>query len=308
MESLSVREMMFGTREEFDYFRCGNCHCLQLAAIPENIGDYYSRDYYSFKKLEDLSPDLLARLKRRFLYPHMTRSKLGWSDGIGRILLNFGAGPPLQHWFEYLEGPLPLDLPVLDVGCGSGEDLLGLRNCGFSCLLGVDPYLDESIRYQTGLEIRKCVLSELIGSFGLITMHHVFEHLEDPVGTLSAARNLLSKNGQILIRIPLSDSVAFEKYRENWVQLDAPRHITLQTRNSMEHLAKNAGLKIVKVAYDSSAFQFVGSERYLVDIPLMGESDFEFPPERLAFYKDEAARLNRLEKGDQAAFVMMLDD
>ena len=139
-------------------------------------------------------------------------------------------------------------------------------------------------------------------------MHHVFEHLEDPKGTLRTAKNLLSKDGQILIRIPLSDSAAFEKYRENWVQLDAPRHITLQTRESMEQLARSAGLRIVRVAYDSSAFQFIGSERYLVDIPIIGKTDFELPEEQIAFYKDEALRLNRLEKGDQAAFVMMIDD
>lgn len=308
LESLSVREMMFGTREKFDYFRCADCHCLQLAAIPENMGDYYSRDYYSCRKLEDLSTSLKDRLKRRYLYPHMTRSKLGWNDGIGRMLLNFRSGPPLQHWFEYLEGPVPLDLPILDVGCGSGEDLLGLRNSGFTCLLGVDPYLREPLRYKSGIEVRKCELSALTGSFGLITMHHVFEHLEDPKGTLITAKNLLSKNGQILIRIPLSDSAAFDKYRENWVQLDAPRHVTLQTRKSMEQLAKQVGLKIVRVAYDSSAFQFIGSERYTVDVPIVGDTDFELPEERIAFFKDEAVRLNRLEKGDQAAFVMMVDD
>src|SRR3569832_1856689 len=39
------REMMFGTREEFEYFQCGSCDCLQIAHIPENLGQYYTSSY-----------------------------------------------------------------------------------------------------------------------------------------------------------------------------------------------------------------------------------------------------------------------
>ena len=48
-----VREMMQGTREEFLYFVCDRCQCLQIAEIPENLGDYYGKDYYSFQVEED---------------------------------------------------------------------------------------------------------------------------------------------------------------------------------------------------------------------------------------------------------------
>ena len=46
--SYLVREMFYGTREEFEYFSCPGCNCLQIACIPENIGKYYSEGYYSF--------------------------------------------------------------------------------------------------------------------------------------------------------------------------------------------------------------------------------------------------------------------
>lgn len=314
VEWLRAREMMFGTREEFDYFRCGHCGCLQIASVPENMGDHYANGYYSCRELADLSPRFMERMKRRLLYPSMTRSKLGWDDRIGKALCKVGTGPPLQNWIDYLDGPLPLDLPILDVGCGSGEDLLGLRNCGFTNLLGVDPYLKESLRYGCGLEIRKCELAEISGRFGLITFHHVFEHLETPGETLVTARNLLEEGGRILIRIPLSDSKACELYRQNWVQLDAPRHITLQTRASMEHLAKENGLRIIHVAYDSSPFQFWGSEQYQQDIPLSDPRSYSknpaagvFSKDDLQSFSDEAVRLNEEENGDQAAFVLVAD-
>ena len=43
-----LREMFFGTREEFDYFKCPSCGCVQIVEIPEDIGRHYPSDYYSF--------------------------------------------------------------------------------------------------------------------------------------------------------------------------------------------------------------------------------------------------------------------
>lgn len=47
---LSVKEMFYGTREEFEYFECGNCHCLQITEVPDNLGKYYENNYYSFNQ------------------------------------------------------------------------------------------------------------------------------------------------------------------------------------------------------------------------------------------------------------------
>ncbi len=55
-ETYTVREMMQGTKEEFLYFACGSCNCLQIEKIPENLTDYYRDGYYSFRMEE--SPDM----------------------------------------------------------------------------------------------------------------------------------------------------------------------------------------------------------------------------------------------------------
>ncbi len=49
----TVKEMMYGTREEFEYFVCDRCKCMQIANVPGNLGDYYRDDYYSFGKREE---------------------------------------------------------------------------------------------------------------------------------------------------------------------------------------------------------------------------------------------------------------
>ncbi|MCM1099937.1 MAG: class I SAM-dependent methyltransferase [Clostridium sp.] len=51
-DSYLVREMMQDTGEEFEYFVCGECECLQIAEIPEDLGKYYGKDYYSFAQEE----------------------------------------------------------------------------------------------------------------------------------------------------------------------------------------------------------------------------------------------------------------
>lgn len=305
------REMMFGMREEFPYFKCLHCQCLQLEALPEDINKYYPSDYYSFRQVTETSQSLKASIKRRLISPMMSRSILGWGSHYGRILCLLMRSPNIPKWMHVLPGAIPFDSRILDVGCGSGEALLTLQNCGFTNLHGVDPYIPKNLFYKNGLQIRKCELSAIKDKFRLIMFHHVFEHLENPLETLKKAGELLEPNGYIIVRIPLSDSHAAEHYGEKWVQFDAPRHVTLQTRKSMQILAEKAQLEISRVVYDSSYFQFWGSELYIQDIPLkdprsqMVESgNGLFSSKTLMEYALKASTLNLEERGDQAAFVL----
>lgn len=309
-EWLYPQEMMLGTREQFTYFRCASCDCLQLAEVPEDLGKYYPANYYSFEPTQDLPIDLRDAFKRKFIYPPMTRHIAGWKSVAGHMLCHLVKHPCVPVWLRFLNRPISFSGPILDVGCGSGSNLLALRDCGFMNLHGLDPFISKSLFYRGGIQIRKSELEEIDDKFCLIMFHHVFEHLPDPVRTLKKSRKLLEPGGQILIRVPLSDSVAAEKYKEKWVQLDAPRHITIPTRKSMDLIAKKSGLKIVKVTYDSSDFQFWGSEQYLADIPLFrscseapGAANI-FSKEQIEFFAAEAERLNKEEKGDQAAFTL----
>ena len=49
-QTYQVREMFYGTRDEFEYFSCPNCNCLQISEIPDNVGKYYEDGYYSFSQ------------------------------------------------------------------------------------------------------------------------------------------------------------------------------------------------------------------------------------------------------------------
>lgn len=301
-QTYRVREMMFGYRESFEYLECSQCGCLQLVQIPADMSKYYAAAYYSFLPVDSESPNVLRRTAKRLRSAYA----LGNRGLVGSALFSVF---PHHELRSVAKAKLPRVPRILDVGCGRGKLLLELKHAGFGELLGVDPFLECDIQYPNGLLIRKCSLYEVTGQWDLVMFHHSFEHLADPLETLRYCSKVLSENGQCLIRVPTVSSYAWRKYRENWVQLDAPRHYFLHSVRSLEMLASKAGLRMEDVAYDSNEFQFWGSEQYCRDIPLHDERSYARNPSKSIFarediraFRKEAEALNARKEGDQAIF------
>jgi hypothetical protein len=105
-----------------------------------------------------------------------------------------------------------------------------------------------------------------------------------------------------VIRIPVASGWAWTHYGKDWVQLDAPRHLFLHTPRSIELLAHSAGLILENIRFDSTHFQFSGSEGYQKGILLKDQHSPN--PLKLLRMKFQAAALNRKGLGDQAAFLL----
>ncbi|MDR1147198.1 MAG: class I SAM-dependent methyltransferase, partial [Spirochaetaceae bacterium] len=61
---------------------------------------------------------------------------------------------------------------ILDVGCGAGRMLFSLKENGFDKVLGIDPFLTDTILYKNGLTILKKTIHELEdGGFNLIMLN-----------------------------------------------------------------------------------------------------------------------------------------
>jgi SAM-dependent methyltransferase len=302
----SVKEMYFGTREEFDYQQCADCACLQLVDIPSDMGKYYPEDYYSKHiKKQPSQNRVLAALRQIKL-----DAVLG-EQSFKSAILFFLRRPRLPPWVNDVN--LSSNRRILDVGCGAGKLLLKLSKKGFRRLEGVDPFVDKSISYPCGVRITKAQIwdvakdSDKCKGFDLVMMHHSLEHIPDQHRTFAAAADLLKAQGTLLIRVPLSSSWAWEHYRENWVQLDAPRHLYLHTLKSLEQLASKHGFTLESVNFDSTKFQFTGSEQYVKDIPLIEKEDSElFSEQALSNFERKAEILNGDGEGDQACFIFKL--
>ena len=301
----SVQEMMFGFKDEFDYFECSNCGCLQISNDPINMDKYYPASYYSFEALPEAPQNWL----RRFLKKKSNRHALFNDDFVGKLINKVIYNSMGKRFSSISKVPLNFDSRILDVGCGSGILLYALKELGFKSLLGCDPFIKADIKYNNGLQVLKKTLSDIEGEWDLIMFHHSFEHIANQLETLQAVSRLLAINGVCLLSMPTVSSYAWKHYGVNWVQLDAPRHLIIHSTESISKLAEKVNLKQIDVFYNSNSFQFWGSEQYLQNIPLTSSKSYAENPENSIFskktlkeYERQAAKLNQQKQGDMAAF------
>jgi len=297
--------MLFGTGEEFEYFECANCKCVQISDIPDNLGKQYPKDYNSFDDVIMTNDNLL----KRYLKVFMAKKYLNNSKN------PFGKYLAYKYGVSFLEKIKPTNISfnssILDVGTGVGMRIVGLARYGFNNLVGIDPFIEKNIVYDNGVKIFKSDIYSFEGEYDLVMLNHSFEHMPHPEKVMDEIYRLLKPNGKVLIRIPVANSFAWKKYNTNWVALDPPRHLHLHTQKSMEILAKKSKFNLFHTAYDSSEYQFWGSEQCVKNIPIWSEESFYkvklnsiFTENDIKEYKQLAAELNAKGEGDAACFYL----
>ena len=298
---------MFGTRETFEYIECSKCGCLQIKEIPEEMNKFYqNKKYYSFNlSTSNFFKKIIIRKRNEYCL---------FGNSFSGQLINL----KFPNEFFSILGNIGIDLNsrILDVGCGSGALLFNFKESGFTKLMGVDPFLEKEINLENLKILKKSILQVSNNQkFDFIIFSHSFEHLENPIETLNKVKKILSKNGKCIIRIPVKTDYIWNKYGTNWVQIDAPRHFFIYSMDSFKILVEKAGFKIKKTFFDSTEFQFWGSEQYKKDIPIESENSYAISPEKSIFthsdikkFKLQSQELNDKRLGDQAIFIMELNN
>lgn len=301
-EIIKVREMYFGTREEFKYLECSNCGCLQLLNPPEDFTKHYPKEYFTFNQEHE---NKLKAILNRF----RDQSAFGKSSFLGNLLLKKFGEPVYVSRMKNAD--ISINDKILDVGCGKGILLHKMKESGFKNVVGIDPFIAETITYKNGLKILKKDFLEINGFYDLIMFNHSFEHMENPFQVIKKSNELLKLNKTLLIRIPVTDSYAFNHYRENWCSLDAPRHIFIHTKKSIKILAEHSGFEVKKISYDSRSWQLWGSEQYSKNISLLDDRSFYINPNNSIFTKNQieefdkkVIELNKNGEGDQDEFYL----
>ncbi|HEX3927375.1 MAG TPA: class I SAM-dependent methyltransferase [Gemmatimonadales bacterium] len=90
---------------------------------------------------------------------------------------------------------------LLDCGAGGGAFLRDARDRGWT-VRGFEPGrrgLESCLR--AGLPVTDKLDEIADGTFGVVTLHHVFEHLVDPVGVLNGITRFLAPGGQVYIEV-----------------------------------------------------------------------------------------------------------
>lgn len=298
----TVKEMMFGSLDEFEYFQCSKCGCLQILQLPENISKYYENNYYSYAGIN------VSAIKK-FIRHYRDLYALTHKGLFGKFLLKLYPNNILEYLREL---NVSKESKILDVGCGCAALLHQMKDFGYTNLLGVDPFINEDIEYENGLQVKKDFIQNIGGKWDFIMCNHSFEHFSSPLEDLSAISKVLADNGVCLISIPTVSSYVWEHYKTNWVQLDAPRHFFLHSIESFKILADKCNLVVDKVIYNSSEFQFLGSEQYKKGISLCAsDNSFYVNPKKSIFSKNEikqfkqkAKELNKENIGDQITIIL----
>jgi SAM-dependent methyltransferase len=307
-QTLPVREMMFGTRESFEYFSCHECDTLQVVDILHNdeLARHYPPEYYSYSL--SAQPGVIRWLNMRH-----DRHKLNTGGGlVGAVVAALSSGVRVAVGDAVtVIGQLALgsDARILDVGCGDGALLDRLSQAGFGNVLGVDPFLPADGETPLGVRLLKRPLDQVDGEFDLIMFNHSLEHVPDPVSTLNDAYQKLAAGGACLVRVPTTSSEAWSTYQADWFQTDAPRHMVIPSRQGMARAADAAGLRVDKTFDDSNLGQFVMSEAYRRDIAMSELNSVPklmklFSIKQLWNWNKRTGVLNRQGRGDQTGFVL----
>ena len=192
---------------------------------------------------------LLARLKRRYLaerYGYGPACRLRWCGALMAVL---------RARRDAADGEVRL-LPaqpggrLLDVGCGSGDWLSGMRRHGWR-VQGVefDPAAAAAARAR-GLPVLVGTLEQQhlpAASFDAITLNHVIEHVPDPAATLRECARLLRPGGRIVLFTPNAASLGHAWFKSSWRGLEPPRHLQVLSFPAIRSLLGQAGFTGVKV-------------------------------------------------------------
>lgn len=304
---------MFGLDETFDYCECPRCGTLYIQHIPRDLSDYYTTKYYSF----DVDPEaVLGRPGVAQMVRAVGRSILFGRGSLGAALArvpDLRVQALVNKFRSVAVADLRLhpDSRILDVGTGAGVLVYALSQAGLRDVVGIDPFAAADATFDTGARLLKRELGEMDGQFDLVMLHHSLEHVTDPGETLGQARKRLAPGGRVVVRIPTVTSEVYERYGVDWYGMDAPRHLTLFSREGLSGLAVEAGFSVRKVVDDSIGVQFWASEQVRAGIPFASERSYLRNPRRSIFSRSElrswerrAQQLNAAGRGEQAAWVL----
>ncbi|MES2263026.1 MAG: class I SAM-dependent methyltransferase [Pseudomonadota bacterium] len=302
-----LQEMMYGSREAFDYMQCGACGCLQIRTIPADLARHYPADYYSQQPRTE--PPAPAGLKGFIMRWYCRGAAVRPDAPLGRALRALLPVP--GDFAEYGHYLLAARLRganerILDVGCGASPYLLAaLRRCGFMAVEGIDPFVAADTRYE-GVPVTRRTLDQVDGDYGLVMFHHSLEHVPDPLATLTQAARLLRPGATCLVRVPVMGTYFWRRFGQHWVELDAPRHLHLFTQASMDVLARRAGFHVRATVFDSEAWELTASMRYQQGIALRAPAGAAAPfsADELQACARQASELNTMNDAGRACFYL----
>ncbi|MGH7329385.1 MAG: class I SAM-dependent methyltransferase, partial [Polyangiaceae bacterium] len=147
------------------------------------------------------------------LYPAFEQTKSGVQEAVRSALSVF-----LRHREAFIRSLTPRGR-LLDFGCGSGAFARWMAKSGGYDVVGLEPFsLGEPMEEPGLLLVRESLESakKHIGTFDVITLWQVLEHLKNPVEVLEQLKTLVKPGGRIVVSVPNFGSMQSRIFRGAW--------------------------------------------------------------------------------------------
>ena len=139
---------------------------------------------------------------------------------------------------------------ILDIGCGLGFLLSGLKSEHEKYGVEVSKFASEHAGQWGKIFTGTLEEAEFEDEyFDAIVIHHVIEHLEDPISVIIEIKRILKSGGILLLGTADFDSACARRFGQNYRLLHDPTHISLFTNESMHRFLRDHGFKIDYVDY-----------------------------------------------------------
>lgn len=147
--------------------------------------------------------------------------------------------------------PIQGQARLLDFGCGGGDFLRLMHALGWN-VLGLDnsEAAVARAREPLGLPAQVGTLPSPLWSdacFEAITMWQSLEHVHRPLDVLQAAYRLLTPDGKLLVTVPNFAGFGSRWFGSSWYGLDAPRHLTHFTPETLHRMLSKAGFSQIEI-------------------------------------------------------------
>jgi len=220
------REGLGGT---FSILECRRCGHGVTDPVPSDLSAWYPVSYQQHTAGDGLTTRVVMSSARAVVL----RPRAAWP--LERLVPDAAFG-----------GPLGAGARVLDVGAGNGSIVRALREAGVDAE-GVEPSASavEAARRAGCTAVIEGTIDDVAdshGPFDVIRIHHVLEHVPDPIATLRVARSLLTPSGRVVIIVPNFGGGGRRAFGRAWDGLELPRHLHHFTSRSLGVAATRAGL------------------------------------------------------------------
>lgn len=139
---------------------------------------------------------------------------------------------------------------LLDIGCSIGLFLNEARIAGFDTTgVELNSACAKYARSHFKLTVHSGHLKDIAfeaGSFDVVTLYDVLEHIPDLYGILADIRNILTPNGLLVVQSPNLDSLMAELTKSTWTWLSPPDHLYHFTPGSLCSLIERSGYSILR--------------------------------------------------------------